>query len=108
MSKDTYPTEETIKKKMGWKDIPEGGMITKRASALMNKTGTWRAFRPVLDEGKCIDCALCVINCPDNAIPFENGKRGPVNLDYCKGCGICSRVCPVKAITMVEEAKFRK
>jgi ferredoxin len=24
--------------------------------------------------------------------------------DHCKGCGICSQVCPTGAITMIEEA----
>jgi len=28
------------------------------------------------------------------------------NLDYCKGCGICSRECPREAIAMVPEAEF--
>lgn len=26
-----------------------------------------------------------------------------IDYDYCKGCGICSNVCPVKAIEMVRE-----
>jgi len=26
-----------------------------------------------------------------------------INYDYCKGCGICSEICPVKAIEMEEE-----
>jgi len=37
--------------------------------------------------------------CPDAVIQ----KTIPIkiNMDYCKGCGICSQVCPVQAITMV-------
>ncbi len=108
MSREKYPTEAQTKKKLGWREIPIGGVITRRASALMNKTGSWRAFRPVIDEGKCINCSFCVTNCPDNAVPFKDGKRGKINLDYCKGCGICSSVCPVKCITMEEESKFHK
>jgi len=26
-----------------------------------------------------------------------------INMDYCKGCGICAQVCPAHAITMVRE-----
>ena len=49
---------------------------------------------------------FCVVYCPDNAIESRGEKRTETNLDYCKGCGICSQVCPVKAIIMEEEAKF--
>ncbi len=31
------------------------------------------------------------------AIPVE------IDLDYCKGCGICAEECPAKAIQMVRE-----
>ncbi len=103
---EKYPTKEQLKRKCGWKEIPIAGIITRAASALDNKTGSWRAFRPVIDEKKCINCAFCAAYCPDNAIKFKNGKRSPVNLDYCKGCGICAQACPVKCIKMVEEAKF--
>jgi pyruvate ferredoxin oxidoreductase delta subunit/oxalate oxidoreductase subunit delta len=27
------------------------------------------------------------------------------HLKYCKGCGICSSICPVEAIAMVGEAE---
>jgi len=101
-----FPTNEQLKRKVGWKEKPIGGFITRAGSALENKTGSWRAFRPVIEEGKCIHCGLCAAYCPDNAIIFEEGKRKGVNLDYCKGCGICSKVCPVKAIKMEEESKF--
>ncbi len=108
MSTEKYPTKESIGKKLGWRDIPIGGLITRRASALMNKTGSWKSFRPIIDESKCINCSLCVTHCPDNAIKFKDGKRQPVDLDYCKGCGICSSICPVKCIKMEEETKFKK
>ncbi|MEN6442107.1 MAG: 4Fe-4S binding protein, partial [Syntrophobacter sp.] len=26
-----------------------------------------------------------------------------IDLDYCKGCGICAEECPAKAIHMVDE-----
>ena len=103
---EKFPTNKQLKKKAGWKEKPIGGAITRTASALENKTGSWKSFRPVIDEKKCIHCGMCTAYCPDNAIPFKNGKRGKVNLDYCKGCGICSSVCPVKAIEMKEESEF--
>ncbi|MBN2330457.1 MAG: 4Fe-4S binding protein [Candidatus Aenigmarchaeota archaeon] len=101
-----FPSKEQLKRKCGWREIPAAGIITRAASALDHKTGSWRAFRPVIDEKKCIQCAFCAAYCPDNAVRFVKGKRTPINLDYCKGCGICAQTCPVKAITMVEEAKF--
>ncbi len=96
-----------MEKKKGWKEIPIGGVIENPPTSLKNKTGAWRAFRPVWDEKKCINCMICVAYCPDMSIPVKDGKRMETNFDYCKGCGICASVCPVKAITMEEESKFR-
>ena len=31
------------------------------------------------------------------------GQRFRINLDYCKGCGICAAECPCGAIEMVPE-----
>ena len=33
----------------------------------------------------------------------EEGDSPRVNLDYCKGCGICANECPKDAIEMVRE-----
>jgi len=100
---ESFPAKKHLEGKCSWREIPIGGVLTRAASALENKTGSWRAFRPVIDEPKCINCSFCVPNCPDNAIPFVNGKRGPIKLDYCKGCGICAAICPKGAIQMVME-----
>ncbi|MEK7166886.1 MAG: 4Fe-4S binding protein [Patescibacteria group bacterium] len=80
--------------------ISIGGMIDKLGSSKEYKTGTWRTFCPIWNEKKCIHCLQCVQFCPENCIPVENGKRKKTNLDYCKGCGICSQVCPIKIIKM--------
>ena len=75
------------------------------------RTGEWRDSRPVIDWKRCIPakqnkpaCFLCWLYCPDAVI----SKTMPVqiNLEYCKGCGICAQVCPAQAITMVDEEEF--
>jgi pyruvate ferredoxin oxidoreductase delta subunit len=90
--------------KPGWKSIPIGGILLEPGSAMKYKTGDWRAFKPIIDQGKCINCLLCWIFCPDAAI-LRKEKSVDVDYDYCKGCGICANECPVKAIMMVEEKR---
>jgi 2-oxoacid:acceptor oxidoreductase delta subunit (pyruvate/2-ketoisovalerate family) len=85
--------------------LPIGGIINIPGSSQKYKTGTWRTFYPsfphIRDGTKCIHCLFCVRNCPENCIKITpRGKRGEVDFDYCKGCGICAEVCPVKVITM--------
>ncbi len=79
------------------------GTVVEPGSSLNNKTGGWKTFKPEVDFKKCIHCMRCVMYCPDICIPAKNNKRLGTNLEYCKGCGICEQVCPVKAIYMVEE-----
>jgi len=88
--------------KPGWTKLPIGGALLEPGSSIEYKTGDWRAFRPVLDESKCVNCLICWIYCPDIAISRKE-KTVAIDYDYCKGCGICAAECPVKAITMVEE-----
>ncbi|MEM1988756.1 MAG: pyruvate synthase subunit PorD [Candidatus Woesearchaeota archaeon] len=88
------------------KDLPIGGYITKPGNSLEFKTGVWRTYKPVFHSEKCVNCGLCTLYCPDDAIiRDENNKVVGINYEYCKGCGICSNVCKVKAITMELEQK---
>lgn len=72
------------------------------------KTGYWRSFRPVIDHAKCIPslkgkpaCYLCWLYCPEGVVKAEIPVS--IDLEYCKGCGVCAEECPAKAITMVKE-----
>ena len=53
--------------------------------------------------GVCNDCELCLIFCPDNAIRRREGGGFEIDMDYCKGCGLCAEECPRGAIVMTRE-----
>ena len=77
---------------------------------------------------KCIQCGRCTLMCPHAAIRpviFDSKHKVPktftsrkaficdgnyrmqVNTLDCTGCGVCSEVCPVKALIMTESEKIR-
>lgn len=77
---------------------------------------------------KCIQCGRCTMMCPHAAIRpviFDSKRKVPktftskkayicegnyrlqVNTLDCTGCGVCSTVCPVKALIMTESEKIR-
>ncbi len=79
--------------------------LARPMEGVSGKTGSWRTLRPLFNEEKCIKCRLCWLYCPESVIDINEGS-GPfisINYDYCKGCGICSDVCPVDAIKLVPE-----
>jgi len=91
-----------------WQDYPQGGVNKDAGSSLENFTANYRiGHKPVFNEETCINCFLCWVFCPDNAIMTEPEQVVGINYDYCKGCGICVNECPVKSETkpleMVEE-----
>lgn len=49
--------------------------------------------------GTCIQCDICVENCPRQAIE-RIGENFRINYDVCSGCGVCESVCPRGAIFM--------
>ncbi len=63
-----------------------------------------RTHIPVITQEQCNHCQLCRWLCPDLAITFQNGDgKLEIDYNYCKGCGICSSVCPKEALVMVLE-----
>lgn len=86
-----------------WQDLTPGLYIDKPGSAIRNRTGDWRTYRPVTDNKKCIKCAICWLYCPDASRYKRKDGYYDTDLYHCKGCGICKDVCPTEAITMVLE-----
>jgi len=52
--------------------------------------------------GVCNACDNCRIFCPEIAVICKGSERH-INLDYCKGCGICVFECPRNAMDLEEE-----
>jgi 2-oxoacid:acceptor oxidoreductase delta subunit (pyruvate/2-ketoisovalerate family) len=49
----------------------------------------------------CRACEVCVMMCPDLCITRDPAtQRIVIDLDYCKGCGLCAHYCPKGAIKM--------
>ncbi len=61
--------------------------------------------RRCMSCGNCFQCDNCYGMCPDNAIIKDpsTGHGYRVDLEYCKGCGICAAECPCGAIDMIPE-----
>ncbi|MGN0894379.1 MAG: 4Fe-4S binding protein [Succinivibrio sp.] len=91
--------EMRAQKVFTFKDIPQSptykpGLVTVNAG--------WRNEKPVCDKDKCNSCYLCYLYCPDGVIAkAENGIS--IDYDFCKGCGICAKICRQKAIAMEAE-----
>ena len=83
-------------------DLPY--VVVSFADTMVNKAGSWRSMKPVVDLEKCNSCMLCWKFCPDSCIEIV-GNKPKIDLDYCKGCGICAEECHRSAIKLVEEKK---
>ena len=81
--------------------LPQGGSC--KAGVLTDKNAGWRNKCPIYDPLKCIECYQCYMYCPDGVIS-KNEKGISIDYDFCKGCGICEKVCKLRAIVMEEES----
>ena len=85
---------DLLRRQTGFEEVEKG---------LTEENALFEARR-CLSCGNCFECDNCYGVCPDNAvIKLGPGKRFRIDLDYCKGCGICAAECPCGAIKMVPE-----
>ena len=83
----------------------KGAVIHEAGSTKKYKTGDWRTYKPVIDKTKCIKCGKCWLNCPDACYTKNKDGFFDIDYDYCKGCLICEKECPVKCISHKIEEK---
>jgi len=83
-------------------DLPGGVVLAQNAPH--PRTGGWRTgLKPAVNLEACVNCLLCWVYCPDNAILTKNKTFTGFDYNYCKGCELCVRACPTGAILMVPE-----
>lgn len=67
----------------------------------IKKTYKVNTLYPEIDYNKCTFCGECAKACAFNALAVANNKV-LVFKELCHGCGLCSYVCPEKAISEIE------
>jgi pyruvate ferredoxin oxidoreductase delta subunit len=74
-------------------------------SSFTASVADWRLEKPVFNKDYCIDCQFCWVYCPDISIISRDKKMIGIDMDHCKGCGICVEVCPTnpKSLLMFPE-----
>ena len=60
---------------------------------------------PLIDKNLCVSCGMCTKNCNQKAISIE--ESAVINYNKCVGCGECIVVCPKKAISQKEKTQSK-
>jgi NADPH-dependent glutamate synthase beta subunit-like oxidoreductase len=89
------PRLETVRRQTTFEEVVQG----------LDEQNALYEARRCLSCGTCFSCDNCYGVCPDNAVIKlgEPGERYVIDLDFCKGCGMCVAECPSGAIQMVPE-----
>ncbi len=89
------PLLETVRRQSTFDEVVQG----------LDGTNAQYEARRCMSCGNCFSCDNCFAVCPDNAVIKlgQPGEKYLIDLDYCKGCGLCVEECPSGAIEMVPE-----
>ena len=83
-------------------------MIAARKFAHLHPVHTTN-YLPVVEEGACTGCGLCVAVCPIGAVALVSAadprkrtrRKALVDKEACLGCGVCVRNCKAGAMALV-------
>ncbi|HEX8975464.1 MAG TPA: NAD(P)-binding protein [Solirubrobacteraceae bacterium] len=90
------PRLDAVRRQSNFEEVVKG----------LDETTALFEARRCLSCGSCFACDNCYGVCPDNAvIKLEptGAYAYAIDLDFCKGCGLCAQECPCGAIEMVPE-----
>lgn len=88
------------KTKFTFEEIPRDTSF--EAGYLVSVNSGFRKEHPIIQAESCCNCMQCYLYCPDGAIEKDNDIVS-INYDFCKGCGICEKICKRNAIHMEVE-----
>ena len=52
-----------------------------------------------VDQDQCIGCGACTGVCPVSALTLNDEGKSQCNEDVCNDCGTCMGTCPVQCIS---------
>lgn len=88
------PLLETVRRQSTFAEVVQG----------LDESNALYEARRCMSCGNCFSCDNCFGVCPDNAVLKLDGLGNyEIDLDFCKGCGLCVSECPSGAIAMVPE-----
>ena len=86
--------------------------LERRRSTFAEVTGGLTTDNALFEARRCLSCGTCFACdncygvCPDNAViklTPGGAYQYEIDLDFCKGCGLCAEECPAGAIAMETE-----
>jgi len=88
--------------------VPDRIEPARRSSSFDETDATLTTEKADNEAGRCFNCGVCNacdncrLFCPEIAVVVEKGERR-IDMDFCKGCGVCVTECPRSAMAMEAE-----